>query len=54
MNIGKQFEIWDPLEKVSIRNDFQLRNAIGLQWARMMYVEDQSAFRLEIRPMYRY
>ena len=53
-NIGKGFEIWDPLERVSIRNDFQLRNAIGLQWARMMYVEDQSVFRLEIRSMYRY
>jgi hypothetical protein len=53
-NIGKNFEIWDPLERVSIRNDFQLRNSIGLQWARMMYVEDQLVFRLEIRPMYRY
>jgi hypothetical protein len=53
-NVGKTFEIWDPLERVSIKGDFQLRNAIGLQWLRAMYAEDQSVFRLEVRSIYKY
>jgi hypothetical protein len=48
-DVGKTFEIWDPAENTSIESDFQLRNAIGLQWVKMIYAGDQSMFKLVVR-----
>jgi hypothetical protein len=48
-DVGKTFEIWDPAENTSIESDFQLRNAISLQWVKMIYAGDQSMFKLVVR-----
>jgi hypothetical protein len=48
--VGEGLEIWDPVENTPITNDFQLRNAIGLQWVAMIHIKDQLMFKLVIRP----
>lgn len=48
VDVGKTFEIWDPAGNTSIEGEFQLRNAIGLQWVKMIHVEDQSTFKLVV------
>jgi hypothetical protein len=48
--VGEGFEIWDPVENTLITNDFQLRNAIGLQWVTIIHTKDQLMFKLVIRP----
>ena len=48
-DVGKTFEIWDPAENSSIESDFQLRNAIGLQWVKMVHARDQSMLKLVVR-----
>jgi len=47
--VGKTLEIWDPTEDSLISNDFQLRNAIGLQWVKTSHAQDESMFKLVVR-----